>query len=192
MHVFLLLYLICFFPLTAYLSQLAQMGNERRIWSGSLEFPFDCCWQVHATDGGNEYGWRAFLFSMMIWRWLILHSSRDENCTCWFPWLDLTWGGERWRKKKWMKYKFHACSIEWFDFPYKYRVYSISSLTDIYLYSSLRRLLHLFKFNLTSCSRITELTNSIIHINRFIQPLNNRSRFHLFFFLRDSKRRNRR
>jgi hypothetical protein len=34
--------------------------------AGSLESPFDCCWYVHVPDGGNEYGWYAFLFSMMI------------------------------------------------------------------------------------------------------------------------------
>ena len=66
MHVFLLLYLICFFfshgiPLAV------GTNTEREVnMAGSLEFPFDCCWQVHAPDGGNEYDWHAFLFSMMI------------------------------------------------------------------------------------------------------------------------------
>lgn len=35
---------------------------EREVnMAGTLEFPFDCCWDVHASDGGDEYGWHAFL-----------------------------------------------------------------------------------------------------------------------------------
>jgi hypothetical protein len=60
----------------------AGANMEREVnMAGSLEFPFHCCWHVHAPDGGDEYGWHAFLFFMMISRWMrILHSSRNENC----------------------------------------------------------------------------------------------------------------
>jgi hypothetical protein len=65
-HTFPSLCLICFFfshgiPLAA------GTNTEREVnMAGSLEFPSDCCWHIHAPDGGDEYGWHALLFSMMI------------------------------------------------------------------------------------------------------------------------------